>query len=212
MRNPLKDIQKLVVALRTLRPFIPLTRPRTVTIVVTIALTTLLEVVGVGLLAQLLNIVLGTASSGSRLVRVVMQWTPATSPTTLSVVFAVAIVVVIALKNASSYTNTSLLARVERESVENLRAELFDRLQHAPLEIFEQHSSAALSNLFVEETRRAMDCLTVLLGLIQTAATAALFSGADLDLTGAGRFHARDWWCRRDTRGTTLSVLRPTRA
>jgi ATP-binding cassette, subfamily B, bacterial MsbA len=175
MRNPLKDIQKLVGALRTLRPFIPFTRGRTVTVVVTMTLTTVLEVLGVGLLAQLLNIVLGTTSSGSRPVRLVLHWIPAASPVQLSIVFAAAIVVTIALKNASSYVNTTLMARIEREAVENLRGALFARLQQAPLEVFEQHSSAALSNLFVEETRRAMDCLTVLLGMAQTTATAGLF-------------------------------------
>ncbi len=175
MRNPLKDIRRLIGELRTLRPFIPFTRGRVATIVVTMALTTVLEVAGVGLLAQLLNIVIGTTSSGSRPVRLVLHWAPAASPVALSIVFAAAIVVVIGLKNASSYLNTSLMARIERESVENLRAALFARLQAAPLEVFEQQSSAALSNLFVEETRRAMDCLTVLIGMAQTAATAGLF-------------------------------------
>ncbi|MDE3128322.1 MAG: ABC transporter ATP-binding protein [Gemmatimonadota bacterium] len=175
MRNPVRDIQRLVAALRRLGPFIPFTRRRIAAVAGTMALTTVLEVAGVGLLAQLLNIVLGTTSSGSRMVRLAGRWAPQASPVDLSIIFAAVIVVVIAVKNASSYVNTTLMARIERESVVNLRRTLFARLQRAPLEVFEQHSSAALSNLFVEETRRAMDCMTVLFGMVQTAATAGLF-------------------------------------
>ncbi len=175
MRNPLRDIQRLVAALRRLRPFMPFTRGRLAAVAGTMVTTTVLEVVGVGLLAQLLNIVLGTTSSGSRMVRLAGRWAPQASPVKLSIIFAGLIVVVIAVKNASSYLNTTLMARIERESVENLRRTLFARLQTAPLEVFEQHAPAALSNLFVEETRRAMECMTVLFGMIQTAATAGLF-------------------------------------
>ncbi len=175
MRNPLEDFRRARGALRKLRPFIAMTPRRIAAVVITMVLTTVLEVAGVGLLAQLLNVVLGTTSSGSRLVRLVLQFLPTGTTVQISIIFAVAIVVAIGLKNLSSYLNATLMARIERESVENLRGVLFRRLQAAPLEVFEQYSSAALSNLFVEETRRALDCLTVLLSLAQTAATAALF-------------------------------------
>ncbi|MGA9836696.1 MAG: ABC transporter ATP-binding protein [Gemmatimonadaceae bacterium] len=175
MRNPLEDLRRVRGALRKLRPFIAMTPPRTAAVAITMILTTVLEVTGVGLLAQLLNVVLGTTSSGSRLVRLVLQFVPTGTTVQISIIFAVAIVATIGLKNLSSYANATLMARIERESVENLRAVLFRRLQGAPLEVFEQHSSAALSNLFVEETRRALDCLTVLLSLAQTSGTAALF-------------------------------------
>ncbi len=175
MRNPIQDLKRARGALRKLRPFIAMTPARTAGVSATMALTTVLEVTGVALLAQLLNVVLGTTSSGSRMVRLVLQVLPAGTPVQISIIFAVAIVVTIGLKNLSSYANATLMARVQRESVENLRGVLFRRLQAAPLEVFEQRSSAALSNLFVEETRRALDCLTVVLGMAQTSATAGLF-------------------------------------
>ena len=175
MRNSFRDIWNAVRALVRLRPFIPLTPWSSAILVFTMGLTTVMEVTAVGLLAQLLNLVLGTGTGGSRVVTLALRLAPGAPTVTLSMIFAAAVVLAIALKNASSYANTTLLARIERTATENVRGVLFARLQEAPLEVFEQHSSAALSTLFVEETRRAIDCLTVVMGLAQTVGTAALF-------------------------------------
>ncbi len=175
MRNSFADIRNTIRALRRLRGHIAVTTPQAIGVVVTIVLGTVLEVAGIGLLAQLLNIVLGTGGAGSRMVAVALEFSPGASTVRLTVIFSAVIVLVMALKNASVAVNTVLMARIERWSTERIRAALFARLQQAPLEVFEQQSSAALSDLFITESRRAIECLTVLFGLVQTTATAALF-------------------------------------
>ncbi|HEU4989382.1 MAG TPA: ABC transporter ATP-binding protein [Gemmatimonadaceae bacterium] len=178
MRNLYRSVVNLLRTLARLREYIPFTRATAVLLAATVLLSTSLEVVSVGLLAQLLNLVLGTKSPGARPVTLALKFMPEASTVQLTVLFAVAVVVTMALKNMAAYGNTTLLARVERNGAIRLRAALFARLQAAPLDVFERHASASLVNLFVDESRRAMECLTVVTSTVQTVVTALLFFAA----------------------------------
>ena len=147
-------------------------------VVVTTAVTMVMEVAAVGLMAQLLNLVLGTATGTTRLLTFASRLAPGASTVTLAGGFGAAVILAIGLKNGSLYVNTSVLARIQRTAMERIRGVLFARLQAAPLEVFDHHSSAELSSLFVEEARRALECLPVGVGLIQTVGTGILYLGA----------------------------------
>jgi ATP-binding cassette, subfamily B, bacterial MsbA len=161
--------------LARLRPFIPLTPTATLVVVVTTAVTMVMEVAAVGFMAQLLNLVLGTATGTTRLLTFAMRLAPGAPTVTLASMFGAAVILAIGLKNGSLYVNTTVLARIQRTAMERIRAVLFARLQAAPLDVFDHHSSAELSNLFVEEARRALECLPVGVGMIQTVGTGLLY-------------------------------------
>ncbi len=161
--------------LARLRPFIPLTPAAVVVVVVTTAVTMVMEVAAVGLMAQLLNLVLNTATGTTRLLTFAMRLAPGASTVTLASMFGAGVILAIGLKNGSLYVNTTVLARIQRTAMERIRGVLFARLQAAPLEIFDHHSSAELSNLFVEEARRALECMPVAVGMIQTVGTGLLY-------------------------------------
>jgi subfamily B ATP-binding cassette protein MsbA len=175
MRNSLRDIRNTVRGLSALRRFIPLTPWSSAVIVASTLVTMVMEVVAVGMMAQLLSIVLGTGPSVSRLLTFAMRYMPG-APTELTAgIFGAAVILAIGLKNGSSYINVTVLARVERRALEQARGALFDRLQAAPLSVFDEQSSAALSSLFVSESRRAFDAMAALVSMVQTIGTALLY-------------------------------------
>lgn len=178
MRNSLRDLRNAARGLARLRPFIPVTPVSALIVTATTAVTMVMEVAAVGLMAQLLNLVLGMATGTTRLLTFAMRLAPGASTVTLAGGFGAAVILAIGLKNGSLYINTSILARIQRTAMERIRSVLFTRLQAAPLDVFDHHSSAELSSLFVEEARRALECLPVGVGLIQTVGTGVLYIGA----------------------------------
>lgn len=230
MRNSLRDLRNTVRGLARLRSYIPLTPWSTTVIVISTIGTMVMEVVAVGLMAQLLSIVLGTGMgvgpSASRLLTLAMHYMPDAPTDFQAGFFGAAVILAIGLKNGSSYINVTMLARVERQALERTRAALFARLQHAPLSIFDEQSSAALSSLFVSEARRAFDAMAALVGLVQTAGTAFLYlvaliwispllGGSTLVLGSVGglivsRLYRHFNWLGREMTSSNLELSRRT--
>ena len=175
MRNSLRDFRNTVRGLSKLRAFIPMTKWSAATIVITTVVTMVMEVVAVGLMAQLLSLVLGAGASTSRLLTLAVRFLPGSSTSVQASVFGAAAVLAIGLKNVSSYVNVKILARIERHALELMRGELFARLQAAPLSVFDEQSAAALAGLFVTESRRALDAMVATVSMVQTVGTALLY-------------------------------------
>lgn len=175
MRNTLRDFRNTVRGLSKLRAFIPMTPWSAASIVITTVLTMVMEVVAVLLMAQLLSLVLGSGPSASRLLTLAVRFLPNSATSVQAGMFGAAAILAFGLKNVSSYANVKILARVERRALELMRGELFARLQTAPLSVFDEQSAVALSGLFVEESRRALDAMSASVAMAQTVGTALLY-------------------------------------
>jgi subfamily B ATP-binding cassette protein MsbA len=175
MLNRSRGVPEAVALLGRLRRFMPLTGWRMVAIGVGVLLTTVLEGAGVGLLVPLLSLIVGGSGPTSSIVGWIQHLLPGQGTMTLALEFAAGVAVAMALKNGAAFATSALIANIQGQGVQNLRNALFRRLQQAPMEVFERHSPAELSNVFLEEVRRAMDSLAALTGLIQTVGMSLLY-------------------------------------
>jgi ATP-binding cassette, subfamily B, bacterial MsbA len=137
------------------------------------------EGVGVGLLVPLLSLLLG----GSNAVPMrPLQWLetnfPGHSPAFYVGACCVAIVGAIAAKNLAAYISLMFAARLKRRIAMSLRTVLFERLQRANLDLFDQRPTGEIANIFLVETYRTTVAIEAAVNFAQRAGIALFYVAA----------------------------------
>ncbi|KAB2675582.1 MAG: ABC transporter ATP-binding protein [Verrucomicrobia bacterium] len=178
MKQIIQVLSELVGCLVRLRRHLRLGRWLLLGVLLCNLLSAPLEVAGVGLLLPMLSFLQGEGRKllvGGMLHRLA-EWFPNQTDAFYFKLFCGLIVVAIGLKNVTQFVSANLGARMMSRGAVNLRRGLYDRLQAAPLHIFESHKAGEISSVFTVETVRTMNAVDFLFGFIQRL-TMALFLG-----------------------------------
>ena len=100
------------------------------------------------------------------------------SNTQLALVLCATVLVLVAGKNLLIYLSALSAARMKRRSATNLRVSLFGRLLHVDLALFENRKSGEVSEVFHQETFRAVILLDYLLMMIQRLSMVVVYVAA----------------------------------
>ena len=165
--------------LRQLRPYLGAGRGLLIATLASSLFMVLFEGVGVGLLVPLLSLLLG----GSNAVPMrPLQWLetnfPNHSPAFYVGVCCVAIVGAIGAKNLAGYVAQMFAARLKRRVAMSLRSALFERLQRANLDLFDQRPTGEIANIFLVETYRTTVAIESAVSFAQRAGIALFYVAA----------------------------------
>jgi subfamily B ATP-binding cassette protein MsbA len=171
--NQTADVWRL---LKQLRPYVGAGRGLLFAALASSLVMVLFEGVGVGLLVPLLSLLLG----GSNAVPMrPLQWLerqlPNHSPAFYVGVCCVAIVAAIGAKNVASYVAQLFAARLKQRVSIGLRQALFNRLQRAALDVFDQRPGGEIANMFLVETYRTTVAIDASVGLVQRLSIALFY-------------------------------------
>jgi subfamily B ATP-binding cassette protein MsbA len=108
-----------------------------------------------------------------------VQWLqaefPNHSPAFYVVVCCIAIVGSIGAKNIAAYVALLFATRLKRRIATSLRGALFERLQRANLNLFDQRPTGEISNIFLVETHRTALAIEAAVGFVQRAGIALFY-------------------------------------
>jgi ATP-binding cassette, subfamily B, bacterial MsbA len=176
VRSWLNQTAEVWRLLKQLRPYLGAGRGLLLAALASSLVMVLFEGVGVGLLVPLLSLLLG----GSNAVPMrPLQWLerelPNHSPAFYVGVCCVAIVAAIGAKNVASYVAQLFAARLKHRVSIGLRQALFNRLQQAPLDVFDQRPGGEIANMFLVETYRTTVAIDASVGLVQRLSIALFY-------------------------------------
>src|SRR5262245_10358130 len=179
MRSWLAQSADVWRLLRQLRPYLGAGRGLLAATMVSSFVMVVFEGVGVGLLVPLLSLLLG----GTNAVPMrPLQWLQAQFPHHSAAYYVglccVAIVFAIAAKNVAAYVSQLFAARLKRRVATTLRAALFERLQRAPLELFDQRPTGEIANIFLVETQRTTIAIDAAVSFAQRLGIAMFYVAA----------------------------------
>jgi subfamily B ATP-binding cassette protein MsbA len=165
--------------LKQLRPYLGAGRGLLVATLVSSFVMVLFEGVGVGLLVPLLSLLLG----GEKAVPMrPLQWLqtefPHHSPAFYVGVCCVAIIVAIGAKNIAAYIAQLFATHLRRRVATSLRAALFERLQRADLDLFDQRPGGEIANIFLVETYRTTIAIEAVVSFVQRVGIAVFYVAA----------------------------------
>jgi subfamily B ATP-binding cassette protein MsbA len=165
--------------LKQLRPYLGAGRGLLIATVASSLMMVLFEGVGVGLLVPLLSLLLGgTNAVPMRPIQWLQTEFPNHSPAFYVGVCCVAIILAIGAKNVASYVAALFSARLKRRVATSLRAALFEALQGASLDIFDQRPGGEVASLFLVESYRTTVAIEMAVGFAQRAGIALFYVGA----------------------------------
>src|SRR5258708_27107146 len=179
MKSWLMQSADLWRLLKQLRPYLGAGRVVLVAALAGSLVMVAFEGVGVGLVVPLLSLLLG----GTNAVPMrPLQWLhavfPNHSPAFYVGVCCVAIILAITAKNVSAYVSLLFASRLKRRVTTSLRAALFDRLQRADLDLFDQRPGGEIANIFLVETYRTTIAIEASVAFAQRAGIALFYVGA----------------------------------
>ena len=119
-------------------------------------LTGALEAVSVGMLVPLLSALIEPDPSVSQVLRVLERWLPGRSHNAHIVVLALMVLGLVAAKNAVAYLSNHLITGLRESAAVDLRAQLFERVMHAPTEALERKTSGEVANVFLTDAARTL--------------------------------------------------------
>ena len=165
--------------LKQLRPYLGAGRGLLVATLVSSFVMVLFEGVGVGLLVPLLSLLLG----GEKAVPMrPLQWLqtefPHHSPAFYVGVCCVAIILAIGAKNIAAYIAQLFATHLRRRVATSLRAALFERLQRADLDLFDQRPGGEIANIFLVETYRTTIAIEAVVSFVQRVGIAVFYVAA----------------------------------
>jgi ATP-binding cassette, subfamily B, bacterial MsbA len=140
--------------------------------------STLLEGIGVGLLVPFFGLIITPDAPSSRIITWLHTQVPGQHPMVYIALFALAVIVALGLKNVFAYATADRTAHMQRITTTRLRAELYARMQQAPLPVYEQTSPGSLASLFGLEMQRAVAALGGTLALLQLVLMAVIYISA----------------------------------
>lgn len=176
MRTALKSTIEVIRILWRLRPHLRGGRHLVLAVVGAALLATMLESIGVGLLVPLLSLLLeGEGVAPMRPILMVQDWMPGYSTSFYVGTFCLLVLLAIVGKNIVLFLSQALSARLKRRTSVNLRDAIFQKLQNAPLSLFEHRTSGELTNICFNETGRANCAIDYLLLIGQRGSMALLY-------------------------------------
>src|SRR3954447_1078554 len=162
--------------LRQLRPYLGAGRGLLFAALASSLVMVLFEGVGVGLLVPLLSLLLGGPNAvPMRPLQWLERELPGHSPAFYVGVCCAAIVAAIAAKNVASYVAQLFAARLKQRVAIGLRQALFNRLQRAALDVFDQRPGGGIANMFLVETYRTTVAIDASVGLVQRLSIALFY-------------------------------------
>lgn len=165
--------------LKQLRPYLGAGRGLLIATLASSLIMVVFEGVGVGLLVPLLSLLLGGPNAvPMRPLQWLQSAWPNHSPAFYVGVCCSAIVLAIAAKNVAGYIAQLFAARLKRRVATSLRAALFERLQRANLDIFDQRPGGEIANVFLVETYRTTVAIDAAVGFAQRAGIALFYVAA----------------------------------
>jgi ABC-type multidrug transport system fused ATPase/permease subunit len=179
MKSWLRQSADVWRLLKRLRPYLGTGRGLLVATLASSLIMVVFEGVGVGLLVPLLSLLLG----GTNAVPMrPLQWLqgefPNHSPAFYVGACCVAIILAIGAKNVAAYVALLFSARLKRRVATSLRAALFDRLQRASLDLFDQRPGGEIANIFLVETYRTTVAIEAAVSFAQRGGIALFYVGA----------------------------------
>jgi len=176
MKSWLKQSADVWRLLKQLRPYLGGGRGLLIATLISSLIMVVFEGVGVGLLVPLLSLLLG----GTNAVPMrPIQWLQAAFPNHSAAFYVgaccVAIILAIGAKNVASYAAQLFAARLKRRIATSLRTALFDRLQRANLDIFDQRPGGEIANIFLVESYRTTVAIEAAVGFVQRAGIALFY-------------------------------------
>jgi subfamily B ATP-binding cassette protein MsbA len=165
--------------LKQLRPYLGAGRGLLVATLVSSFIMVLFEGVGVGLLVPLLSLLLG----GEKAVPMrPLQWLqtelPHHSPAFYVGACCVAIILAIGAKNVAAYIAQLFATHLRRRVATSLRGALFERLQRADLDLFDQRPGGEIANIFLVETYRTTIAIEAVVSFVQRVGIAVFYVAA----------------------------------
>lgn len=165
--------------LRQLRPYLGAGRGLLAATLLSSLLMVAFEGIGVGLLVPLLSLLLGgTNTVPMRPIQWLQEQFPHHSSAYYVGVCCCAIVAAIGAKNAAAYIAMTFSSRLRRRVAMSLRGALFERLQRADLDLFDQRPAGEIANIFLVETYRTTVAIDSAVSFAQRAGIAAFYVGA----------------------------------
>jgi ATP-binding cassette, subfamily B, bacterial MsbA len=179
MRTWLSQTADIWRLLRQLRPYIGAGRGLLAATLLSSLLMVAFEGVGVGLLVPLLSLLLGgTNAVPMRPIQWLQEHFPHHSPAFYVGICCCAIVAAIASKNLAAYVAMMFSARLKRRIAMSLRSALFERLQRADLDLFDQRPAGEIANIFLVETYRTTVAIDSAVSFAQRGGIALFYVGA----------------------------------
>ena len=179
MNSWLKQSADVWRLLKRLRPYLGAGRLLLIATLASSLIMVVFEGVGVGLLVPLLSLLLGGPNAVPMRP---LQWLqaefPNHSPAFYVVICCTAIIAAIGAKNVAAYIALLFATRLKRRISISLRAALFDRLQRANLNLFDQRPTGEISNIFLVETHRTAVAIEAAVGFAQRAGIALFYVAA----------------------------------
>jgi ATP-binding cassette, subfamily B, bacterial MsbA len=165
--------------LKQLRPYLGTGRGLLVATLAISLVMVMFEGVGVGLLVPLLSLLLGGKDAvPMRPIQWLHETFPSHSPAFYVGVCCVAIILAIAAKNAASYVAQLFSARLKRRVATTLREALFDALQRANLDVFDQRPGGEIANIFLVEAYRTTVAIDAAISFVQRVGIALFYVAA----------------------------------
>ena len=162
--------------LKQLRPYLGAGRGLLGATLATSLVMVVFEGVGVGLLVPLLSLLLGgTNAVPMRPIQWLQTAFPNHSPAFYVGATCVAIILAIGAKNVASYAAQLFAARLKRRVATSLRAALFNRLQRANLDMFDQRPGGEIANIFLVESYRTTVAIEAAVSFAQRAGIALFY-------------------------------------
>jgi len=179
MKSWLRQAVDVWRQLTQLRHYIGAGRPLLAAALVSSLMMVGFEGVGVGLLVPLLSLLLGgTNARPMRPIQWLQDHFPHHSPAFYIGLCCCAIIAAIAAKNAAAYVAMLFSARVRRRVAIDLRGSLFERLQRADLDLFDQRPAGEIANIFLVETYRTTVAIDSAIQFTQRAGIALFYVAA----------------------------------
>jgi subfamily B ATP-binding cassette protein MsbA len=179
MNSWLKQSADVWRLLKRLSPYLGAGRVLMIATLASSLIMVIFEGVGVGLLVPLLSLLLGGANAvPMRPVQWLQAEFPNHSPAFYVVICCIAIIAAIGAKNIAAYVALLFATRLKRRIATSLRAELFERLQRANLNLFDQRPTGEISNIFLVETHRTALAIEAAVGFVQRAGIALFYVAA----------------------------------
>ena len=165
--------------LKQLRPYFGAGRGLLAATLASSLIMVMFEGVGVGLLVPLLSLLLGgTNAVPMRPLQWLQTEFPSHSPAFYVGVACLAVILAIAAKNVASYVAQLFAARLKRRVATSLRSALFERLQGANLDLFDQRPGGEIANIFHVETYRTTVAIEAAVSFAQRAGIALFYVAA----------------------------------
>ena len=179
MNSWLKQSADVWRLLKRLRPYLGAGRLLLIATLASSLIMVVFEGVGVGLLVPLLSLLLGgTNAVPMRPLQWLQAEFPNHSPAFYVVICCMAIIAAIGAKNVAAYIALLFATRLKRRIAISLRAALFERLQRANLNLFDQRPTGEISNIFLVETHRTAVAIEAAVGFVQRAGIALFYVAA----------------------------------